>query len=199
MAPRPTALAFPATALALALVLTGCTPESPEPTATPTATGTAAPEPTSTGTPEPEPTEQAPEVYPVAATCQDLVSLDAMYAFNPNFSLIEAWQPAPGSPAAQAEADQGVTCRWQHNSTGETIDLSVASYDRGTLERLANSTYDASTMVPTFGYEGYFRTVGGVGEAVVFTDRYWVVLQSTYFFEPGDAEELVADLLAALA
>jgi hypothetical protein len=122
-----------------------------------------------------------------------------MYDFNPNFSNIDGWTPASGTAAADALAADGVACRWKNDTSGEVIDVSVASFDTASLEALANDTYADSTMVPTYGGdEAYFAVTDGVGEAVVFQDSYWVVVSSSYFLEPGDAEPIVASVLAAL-
>lgn len=122
-----------------------------------------------------------------------------MYDFNPNFSLITPWTPDAGTPAAEAVAAQGVACRWVNDTSGEAIDVSVAAFDAATLDAKATATYQASTMVPTYGGdEGYFGVTGGVGEAVVFSGSSWLVVRSALFLEPGDAEPLVTAALSAL-
>jgi hypothetical protein len=122
-----------------------------------------------------------------------------MYDFNPNFSLLGSFTPDAGTPAAEAAAADGTVCRWKNDTSGDTIDISVASFDTDTLEAKANATNSASTMVPTYGSdEAYFAVTGGVGEAVVFHGSYWVVVRSVVFFEPGDAEPIVSSVLAAL-
>ncbi len=56
--------------------------------------------------------------------------------------------------------------------------------------------------VPTYGtppaIEGFFVSTGEVGEAQVFTPKYWVALSSPVFFEPGDAQQLVATVVSHL-
>jgi len=183
-----------ATALAVAVLLAGCTTPDPAPT-------TAPPTPGDTGSPTPEPSETpaAPTPTPVDIPCDSLVTAQAMYDFNPNFSLIDSWTPAAGSPAADAVDAEGVACRWQNDTSGEVIDVSVASFDPATLETLANDAYTNSTMVPTYGVdEAYFAVTGSVGEAIVFDGPYWIVVSSSYFLEPGDAEPIVASVLAGL-
>lgn len=183
-----------ATALAVAVALAGCTTPDPSPT-------TAPPSPGDSASPTPEPTETSapPSSTPVDIACDALVPAQAMYDFNPNFSLIDEWTPAPDSAAADALDAEGVACRWQNDTSGEVIDVSVASFDTATLERLANDAYATSTMVPTYGVdEAYFAVTNGVGEAILFQDDYWIVVSSSYFLEPGDAEPIVASVLAAL-
>ena len=182
-------------ALVAALLLAGCqTPEPASTTPPPTTPGeTAAP------TTEPTETAAPPSSTPVDIACDALVPAQTMYDFNPNFSLLASWTPSGGSPAADAVAADGVACRWQNDTSGEVIDVSVASFDTASLDELANEAYTNSTMVPTYGGdEAYFAVAGDVGEAIVFQDSFWVVVSSSYFLEPGDAEPIVASVLAAL-
>ena len=162
---------------------------------------TPPPTPGDTAAPTTEPTETAapPSSTPVDISCDALVPAQTMYDFNPNFSLLESWSPTAGTPAADALAADGVACRWQNDTSGEVIDVSVASFDTASLDELANDAYTNSTMVPTYGGdEAYFSVVDGVGEAIVFQDSFWVVVRSSYFLEPGDAEPIVASVLATL-
>jgi hypothetical protein len=190
MAPRPLIL-LPATAAILIGLLAGCAP-----------TSAAEPEPSpseSSSTPSPEPSESAaPASVPIDADCETLVSLDTMYAYNPNFGSVEDWQPESGSAAADALALDGVACRWLNQTSSDTIDLSVANLDTDSLEALKNAAVEESTMVPTYGEEAYFEVEDGVGTAIVFDRSYWLVVSSSYFFEPGDATELVESALSAL-
>jgi hypothetical protein len=121
-----------------------------------------------------------------------------MYAFNPNFSLVDGWEPEAGSPGAQAVDLDGIACRWLNQTGGDTIDVSAASLDDASLEELKNAAVTESTMVPTYGEEAYFSVTGGVGTAIVFDRSYWLVASSDYFFEPGDATEIIEAALDAL-
>jgi hypothetical protein len=180
-------------ALAVAL-LSGCTPDGGgDPTTQPTETGAATPEPTPTSSAQPVGT-------PVDIPCDQLVTADTLYVYNPNFGSINDFTPRVGSAAASALTYQGVACRWQNQTSGENIDVSVAQLDDASLTALKNAAFTDSQMVPTYGEEAYF-TVGddGVGQAQVFQGAYWVVVESTAFFEPGDATEIVNSVLAALS
>jgi hypothetical protein len=178
---------------ALALALTACVdspaqPQLPSSSATPT--------PTSTTEPEPEPTEQ-PVSLDIA--CVDLVDPDAMYAFDPNYALLGAWEPEPGSFAADALDAGGVACQWVRESGGGTIDLSVAAYSAAQIEQQKNDAFAESQMVPTYGEEAYFEVEGGAGTAIVFQGPYRLVISSEAFFEPGEPTGIIESALAALA
>jgi hypothetical protein len=192
MPPVARRLASPAVLAALALVLlAGCTPETE---ATPEPSTSAS----STETPTPEPTIQ-PVGTPVDATCDELVSADTLYIYNPNFGAIDDFTPDEGTAAASALAYQGVACRWENLTSGEQIDVSVAQLDEDSLTALKNAAFEDSEMVPTYGEEAYFSVEDGVGTAQVFVGLYWIVAESSGFLEPGDATELVDSVLAALA
>src|SRR4051812_45019848 len=91
-------------------VLAGCVPDSPDPVET-----GGGPNPSGDPTGQPVPTlTAAPVGTPIDAACSDLVSADTIYAFNPNFGLIDPFPPADGSAAASAVSYQGVACRWQN-------------------------------------------------------------------------------------
>lgn len=180
-------------ALAVAL-LAGCTP-APQPTET----DLSGPNPGVDPTGEPAPTLTAqPTGTPVTQSCDDLVSPDTIYAYNPNFGLLSDYEPRAGSAGESALKYSGVACRWQNQTSGENIDVSVAQLDDATLTALKNSAFEDSAMVPTYGEEAYFTVTDGVGIAQVFQGEYWIIAESPTFFEPGDATEIVDSVIAAL-
>jgi hypothetical protein len=121
-----------------------------------------------------------------------------MYAFNPNYGLLDSYTPAGGSDAAKAEADKGIACRWQNQSSNATIDISVAHLDSASIESLKNTAVTESTSVPTYGDEAYFSTASGTGTAIVFQGDYWLVATSVDFLEPGDPADLINAALGQL-
>jgi len=184
---------LPAAVLLGAVLLAGCTPaDDPEPDLTGPNPGVQP-----TGAPAPSLTAH-PTGTPVGATCDELVSPDTIYQFNPNFVAIHDFAPDAGSIAASAVAYQGVACRWQNETNGTNIDLSVAQLEDETLTALKNAAFEDSQMVPTYGEEAYFGVTGGVGTAQVFQGPFWIVAESPAFFEPGDATEIVQSVIAAL-
>jgi hypothetical protein len=179
-------------AIALTL-LAGCTPTGGEgdPTSAPTDGSGETPAPTT------EPTDQ-PGSTPVDATCDQLVSSDTLYVYNPNFGPIDDFVPQTGSAGASALAHDGVACRWQNQTNGQNIDVSVAQLGDDELTALKNTAYADSEMVPTYGDEAYFSNDGTVGVAQVFQGSFWIVAESPVFFEPGDATEIIQSVIAAL-
>jgi hypothetical protein len=179
-----------AAALLGALVLTGCTPAAsapPSSTPEPVPSDSAAP----VETPTPTPTAVTSE--PIDIGCDAVITLDDMYAFNPNISSVADPVPTAGSKASEIAAMDGLVCQWSNNSSNTTIDVAVAKLSEDQLTDLMNLAVTESVQVPTYGappVEGYFTVVENQGEAQVFSGSYWVTLRSADFFEPGDAEQL---------
>lgn len=198
MRSRSALVALPVAALALA-VLSGCVPQAQQGTttgaptkspsasasATPTATGTAAPANPIDGT-------------PVTIDCNQLVTPQAMYDYNPNYGLKADYSPAAGSLAAEVKAQKGLTCAWVNQTSGELIEVAAANLPEAHLTDLKNTLVTTSNSVPTYEVEGYFKLNGSTGEAQAFSDPYWIVATSTAFFEPGDAQPIVAAAIAGL-
>jgi hypothetical protein len=179
-------------AVGLAATLAACVEQSP------------APSPTSPATPSETPLP-VPSISPTSGAdvldipCSEFVDPDAIYAFNPNFALIGAWEPEPGTAAADAAAAGGVACRWVTESGGATMDVSAARYTDDQILTLKNEAFSGSEMVPTYGDEAYFEVEDGVGTAIVFQGRFRLVASSEAFAEPGEPTEIIDSALAALA
>ena len=169
----------------------------PTPAASPTDTPTASSSDTPTASPTPSPTASVVST-PITIGCNTLITPEDIYAFNPNFGLINSWTPKSGSAAATAKSEQGIACRWSNQTSGDTIDVSVAHLDGATIESLKNDAVEKSTMVPTYGDEAYFSVSGGVGTAIVFQGDFWLVATSVDFAEPGDPADLITAALGAL-
>jgi hypothetical protein len=201
--PRTTTLAKRSLSVALlavgtAALLTACSPGDAEPTPSPTtsASPTASPtaEPTETAAPE----ETAP---PFAIGCDALLTLEQLYEFNPNYSVDPGYTPSAAT-ITQVVEHGGTACGYVNQTSGDVVAVAVATPTASQLETLGNSAASTSTAVPTYGtppdVEGYFTQSGNEGEAQIFTGPYWIVLNSPALFEPGDAQQLVADVIGNL-
>ena len=182
-------------AASLLLVLTGCVdaadaPAQPTPSPTPTVSPTATPTPSS---------GPAREGEPLVIRCAELVDPDVVYAFDPNYALLDGWTPAAGSVGAEALAADGVACHWVRESGMGTIDVSAARLGAAAILDKKNAAFAESQMVPTYGDEAYFEVENGVGTAIVFQGQDWLVVSADAFAEPGEATEIVEAALAALA
>ena len=185
-------LALATGALAL-VVLAGCTSEA-APTATPSSSpnDVATEVPTESSTPTPTPEAAG---TPVTMSCDQILTADDVYIFNPNFGTAPDYEPAAGSAAETAVSYDGVACGWLNQTSNEIIEISIAQPNDILMSDLKNKAVIESNAVPTYGtppaVEGYFTNSGGQGQAQIFAGKYWVVANSVGFFEPGDAQQLI--------
>ncbi|GAA1526946.1 hypothetical protein BJ978_002080 [Agromyces terreus] len=193
---RPIVASFLLVAASAAL-LSGCA--AGDPTATSTADGTDVPvQSTEPATPSAEPDP----AIPFAIECDTLLTPEQLYAFNPNYGVAPDYAPSARTVATLVEEHEGTSCGYLNQTSGDVIEIAVATPSESAATTLANDAAAASTAVPTYGtppeVSGYFTRSGENGQVQVFTGPYWVVVDSTAFFEPGDAQTLVADVLANL-
>ena len=186
-----------ATATLALFVLAGCAPDSAPSTAAPTpaatAGETAAPVDTAAPTAAPEPTGT-----PVSLTCDQVLTADDVYAFNPNYGAQPDFTPADGSKAATAVEYEGMACAWLNQTSGDTFEVSVAQPNDTLMATLKADAVSASKAVPTYGELGFFGMNSGIGTAQLFTGAYWVTVSSVDFIEPGDAQTLMAAVVSHL-
>ncbi|MCD1571830.1 iron ABC transporter ATP-binding protein [Agromyces mediolanus] len=193
-----TAVAAAFVAAAAVAALAGCAGDAPAPTGSPSSTPTA-----TDAAPSESPTPTATETpTPFAADCDTLITAEQIYAFNPNFGLQDGFEPSSADVTATVDAG-GTACGWLNQTSGDPIQLGVATPAPSALESARNQAASSSNAVPTYGtppaVEGYFRQSGNSGEAQIFTESgYWIVIESSALFEPGDAQQLVEAVLSNL-
>jgi hypothetical protein len=184
-------------AAALVLTLTGCVQGgdvAPSSSATPSE-GLGGPSPSVT--PEPsEPAAPLPAV-PVTIDCNDLVDLQTVYDFNPNYGNQPNFTPPSGSNAATIAASDGTVCNWVNQTSGETFIVAVAQPAEDQLVSL-KAAASSGTAVAGIGDAAYFSVTAGVGEAQVFSGAYWLVASSTAFYDFETAEAIVRAALSRL-
>lgn len=189
--------AIVASALVGVLALAGCAPTA-SPSNSPTATaggGASTTEPSTA--PTPTPTEPA---TPVTLTCDQVVTPDQLYAYNPNFGADPGYTPKDGSLEKKIADWHGVACAWLNQTSGDVVQIAVAQPPASQLDSLKNAAITDAQPVPTYGappIEGYFKT-GDSGQVQIFRGGYWIVAESPAFFEPGDAAPLMESVLGNL-
>lgn len=199
--PRIRVIASLAACLTGAMLLSGCAgTHAPGSTARPTASAaqqspSAAPSITAAPTPTETPT-------PVTLTCQQLISAQQLYDYNPNFGADPGYKPAAGSKSATAVHDGGVACGWMNQTSKSVLEVAVATPTKDELTTAMNDAVQNSHVVPTYGVPptvtGYFDASSGGGVAEAFTGKWWVVVSSKDFLEPGDAQPVMSVVLQNL-
>lgn len=183
-----------AAGIAASAALSGCTPAA-KPAGSPTASATAAP--TASATPVATPTPTDPPT-PVTLTCDQVVTADQLYAFNPNYGVDPGYAPKAGSLEKKIADWKGVACAWKNQTSGDVVQIAVAKPPASQLEGLKNQAITDAKPVPTYGtpptVEGYFKA-GDAGQVQIFRGGYWIVAESVAFFEPGDAAQLMENVL----
>ncbi|WP_295123822.1 iron ABC transporter ATP-binding protein [uncultured Leifsonia sp.] len=184
---------------AAAVTLAGCTPTAkPAPTSSASAGGGSTSKPIATPTPTPTPTMPP---TPVTLTCDQLLTPDQIYAYNPNFTKAPNYTTASSSLERKIVDWKGVACGWQNETSGDIVQIAVAQPPADQLENLKNEAITAAQPVPTYGtppqVEGYFKA-GASGQVQIFRGPYWIVAESTTFTEPGDPAPLMQSVLGNL-
>ncbi|MBC7725090.1 MAG: hypothetical protein H7146_10145 [Burkholderiaceae bacterium] len=163
------------------------------PSASPSASASASATPTAEPSAPAEPTT-APvaDPTPIGLGCTDLVSLQTMYDFDPNFALRTDYTPDPSSLAGAAVANGGVACSWVQLSNGETIEIAVAQPSTAALSALRS---DAGAGA---GDGEYTSSARGAGEVQAFFGPFWISAVSSYFGTADDAQPLLDSVKAAI-
>ncbi|TFD65736.1 hypothetical protein [Cryobacterium ruanii] len=186
-----------------ALVLTGCSAgDEPTPSDSAAATSEASAGPAESASPSPTPTPEATGSA-ITQTCGDLLTLQNVYDFNPNYGTAAGYSPSANGLAETAATYNGLTCGYSNQSSSELIELSLVAPNDVLMTTLKQQADADSQAVPTYGtpptVDGFFTYVGGSGQAQVFTGTYWVTLSSPAFYnEPGAAEGLMSAVLGHL-
>lgn len=204
--PRRTAVTLLTIAASVTL-LVGCSATQPTATTSPKPSGTASAgphakpgdPPKTSPTPSPTPT---PEPTPVTLSCDQLLTPQQLYSFNPNVGADPGYKPTSGSLVAKVAGRKGTACGWLNQTSNETIEFAIARPAASELNDMKDAAISSSHAVPTYGVppqvEGYFAPGKDAGVVQVFSEGYWIVGSSPTFLEPGDPAELVADILANL-
>lgn len=179
------------------MTIAGCAPSAESHTGeppNPDPGSTFSPAPVEDGTPDTEPDDDA---VPLSIPCASLISAQQMYDFNPNFALLDSFEPGAGSLPALAVEQGGTVCRWVHETSGTAIDVSIAhpsATERGALVAAARSGMPMNGI----GDEAYFSSVDGIGTAQAFTGGYWVLVSSEFFVTPSDPLDLLNAVVDSL-
>ncbi|MHA6668834.1 hypothetical protein ACX3O0_08170 [Homoserinimonas sp. A447] len=189
-------------AAVLVLGLSGCVPQgAPEPVDSSGPAEYERPTPPA-DTPEPAVTEVPADGFsstPVTIDCNELVSPQAVYDYNPNYGHQPAFTAPANTDVATIVANQGVACNWVNQTSGVTFVVAVAQLAADDLATVEADVAAGSTAVSGIGDAAYFTTSGGVGVAQVFDGPYWVVATSAAFYEVAEPKPLVEAALAAFA
>ena len=179
--------------LVATVVLSSCSISAPTGTSGPSTDSTAGSAPAVTPSDSvPSTSTSTPRIgQPIGLTCQDLLSVQDLYAFNPNFSFSEGAAPVSGSLGEKIVNEQGISCQYLNLSSGETIVISVAKLSSPEIADhvidIGNSS-SPTVALGSFPNKGaFFSSTDGVGTVNLFSNQYWVSATSRWFTQPEDA------------
>jgi hypothetical protein len=139
----------------------------------------------------------------VGKTCEDAMSLQALYDFNPNFAYDASLSPSSSSQAEKIVSIEGITCTYLNLSSGSQIVLSLAKLDEAgiaTLEKkLSAEGGEKATSVSSPIIASFFSVSDGVGTQDILTNEYWISVSSDSFIAPEDTAHFLEPVLASLS
>lgn len=183
------------------LGLAGCKNSAPQktPSSSSSATPTDAASPSSQAGDGPAPSaapSHAPGT-PIAVDCNGLISLQAMYDFNPNYSLQAGYKPKAGSDGSTALGFRGLSCSWVNQTSGNLIFVSAARPAASDLAALKTAA-GSGTAVSGLGDAAYFSTKGQLGQLQVFSGPFWISTSSDFYGTADDARQLATVAVASV-
>lgn len=155
------------------------------------------PTPTPTVTETPEAADPRLVAVPLSVDCDALVSVDTLYDFNPNVGIDPAHVPT--ARGAEAISYSGVSCGWVNQTSGDTLTLALARFERASLDTVRETAAEreGATAVDGDG-DAWIRRVNGVGALEMVTAQYWIVVESRMIVEASDADVLIDAIVATL-
>lgn len=131
----------------------------------------------------------------VPLSCEQVVPLETLYSFNPNYALDLSQSPRPDTPAKQIQDLRGVVCTYVNLTTGEIVQIAVAQLDPAGIKEIDKKLQATSTPTHAFTSEvpstSYFSVENGTGISQVLTDKYWIVCTSQALGTPEDMAPLM--------
>ena len=127
-------------------------------------------------------------------SCDRIISVTDLYAFNPNYSLDTSRSPKVGSTAKLLTDFKGVSCSYLNLSSGDVIDVAVAKFDPNSMnkvkELVVKSAQPTTALSLPAGSEAFFTREGGNGAVNVVTGNYWVIVSASFASSAADLHVL---------
>lgn len=154
----------------------------------------------------PTPSTPAPvldETNPIYKACSELISIEALYDFNPNFAYDTSISPDSGSLGAKAKDKSGVFCSYVNLSNGDRIDVSVAQFSPISISDWTKKIAETSRPTDAYGASpgilGFFSRSNNEGVSQAVQGNTWVAITSNTFFEAVDSVPLMSQVLHSVA
>lgn len=149
----------------------------------------------------PTPSTPAPvldETTQLNKSCSDLISIEALYDFNPNFTYDASVSPEKGSLGEIAIEKSGIHCSYLNLSNGDRIDISVAQFSSTSISDWSKKLTETSRPTDTFGKTpevlGFFSRSNNEGVSQVIQGNTWIAITSSTFYEAIDSAALMSQI-----
>ena len=143
------------------------------------------------------------DTNPLYKACNELISVEALYDFNPNFSYDASATPKNGSLGEIALTKSGTYCDYINLSSGENIELSVSQISNQSLKDWVQKLHENSRVTEIFDLPaeglGFFSRKNNEGVAQVMIGNTWIVISSTSFYIPEDTISLMSVVVNSLS
>ena len=172
--------------LSCSLVLSGCasTPASSvSPTNTKTKSASAVTKAsTSIASPSSSPSQFSLKADPIDISCDQALSLQSLYEFDPNLALTPNHKTLFGSIGAQQEALGAISCLLTNLSSQEEFQVVITKLDvaseKHQVSVISNPMTGDTAYQVSSGVPGLFSTADSVGTAQFMAGKYWVSISS---------------------
>ena len=129
-------------------------------------------------------------------SCDEVISTENLYLFNPNFSYEPDANPKTGSIGEFAKTSNGVFCSYINLSSGDRIEISVQNSSTSETIFLQDELKKGYLATDTYGTGpnilGYFARNKEIGTALIITPMQLISVSSSIFTSPEDPIKLVA-------
>lgn len=172
--------------LTCSLVLSGCasTPSSSaSPTITKSKSASADPKTrTPTQSPSSSPSQFSLKAEPIDISCEQALSLQSLYDFDPNLALTPNHKTIFGSTGAQQEALGAISCLLTNLSSQEEFQVVITKLDevseKHQVSVISNPVTGDTSYQVSSGVPGLFSTADSVGTAQFMAGKYWASIAS---------------------
>lgn len=135
----------------------------------------------------PLPSSPTPSVFTLKAdlidiTCEEALSLQSLYDFDPNLALTPNHKTIFGSTGAQQESLGAVSCLLTNLSSQEETQVVITKLNESSAKHhysaVENPAAGESAYQVSSGVPGTFTTADSVGTAQFMAGNYWVSIAS---------------------
>lgn len=150
----------------------------------------------SADTEPPAPLDSALVGIPVDLTCEQLLSPQAIYDYNPNVGTDPDYTPS--ALAQQALQYGGVACGWINQSSSVKVEVAIAQFDTSSLNSVRDAAASKTGAVSLEDVAGTLRTTAAGGVAEAFIGGYWIIIESAGITVIEDVNELLMPVAESL-